>query len=136
MADNRELVERMISLLASGDLPEATRLLTQSATDDFIQVWPQSGERFRKDSLIRMGESYSEATGTNPTFEHFRTMGGGDFYVTEGFIDYHNDTTAHYVGIAEFRDGKIAKLTEYYAAPFEAPEWRKQFVEQAAGASV
>jgi ketosteroid isomerase-like protein len=134
MATNQELVERMVTLLGSGDLPAATRLLTESASDDFIQEWPQSGERFRKESLIRMGESYSAATGTRPTFEHHRTTGEGDLVVTEGFIDYGNGTTANYCGIAEFRDGKIAKLTEYFAAPFEAPEWRKQFVAQPVGA--
>jgi hypothetical protein len=30
----------------------------------------------------------------------------------------------------EFRDGKIARETRYYSAPFEAPEWRARFVER------
>lgn len=29
-----------------------------------------------------------------------------------------------YVGIGEIRGGKIAHVTEYFANPFEAPEWR------------
>jgi hypothetical protein len=28
------------------------------------------------------------------------------------------------------RDGKIAKVTEYFANPFEAPAWRADFVER------
>jgi hypothetical protein len=32
--------------------------------------------------------------------------------------------------IVEFRDGKIWRDTRYYAEPFEAPEWRAQWVEQ------
>jgi hypothetical protein len=31
--------------------------------------------------------------------------------------------------IVEFRDGKIWRDTRYYAQPFEAPEWRAQWVE-------
>jgi hypothetical protein len=34
-----------------------------------------------------------------------------------------------YVGVGEVRDGKVAKMTEYFANPFPAPEWRKPFVE-------
>jgi hypothetical protein len=29
----------------------------------------------------------------------------------------------------EFRDGKVAHETHYYADPFEPPEWRSQWVE-------
>jgi hypothetical protein len=34
------------------------------------------------------------------------------------------------VAIIELRDGKIFRETCYYAEPFEAPEWRAQWVEQ------
>jgi hypothetical protein len=32
--------------------------------------------------------------------------------------------------IVEFSDGKIWRETRYYAEPFEAPEWRAQWVER------
>jgi hypothetical protein len=32
--------------------------------------------------------------------------------------------------IVEFRDGQIAKQTDYFATPFEAPAWRSQWVER------
>jgi len=35
----------------------------------------------------------------------------------------------HVVMIVEFRDGKIVRETRYYADPFDAPEWRAQWVE-------
>jgi hypothetical protein len=44
-------------------------------------------------------------------------------------IDYGNGETVHYVGISDVKDGKISKVTEYFAAPFPAPEWRKPYVE-------
>jgi hypothetical protein len=33
--------------------------------------------------------------------------------------------------IVEFRDGKIAKQTDYFANAFEAPDWRAQWVQRA-----
>jgi hypothetical protein len=32
--------------------------------------------------------------------------------------------------IIELRDGKMFRDTRYYAEPFEAPEWRAQWVER------
>jgi len=32
--------------------------------------------------------------------------------------------------IIELRDGKMWRDTRYYAEPFEAPEWRAQWVER------
>jgi len=29
----------------------------------------------------------------------------------------------------EFRDGKVARETQYFADPFEPPAWRTQWVE-------
>lgn len=34
------------------------------------------------------------------------------------------------IQIVELRQGKIAKTTSWFAAPFEAPAWRAQFVER------
>jgi len=34
------------------------------------------------------------------------------------------------IAIVELRGGKIAKMTTWYAAPFEAPDWRAPFVER------
>ena len=48
----------------------------------------------------------------------------------EGTIDYGDGFPVSYVGIGELRDGKVAKMTEYFANPFEAPAWRADFVER------
>jgi hypothetical protein len=34
------------------------------------------------------------------------------------------------VSIMEFRDGKVIHETQYFADPFEAPDWRSQWVER------
>ena len=65
-----------------------------------------------------------------------RVKGEGDLYVVEGTIDYGDGTPVSYVGIAEFKDGKVAKITEYFANPFEAPAWRADYVERMQPAGV
>jgi hypothetical protein len=36
----------------------------------------------------------------------------------------------HSTAIFELKDGKIWRDTRYFAEPFEAPEWRAQWVER------
>jgi hypothetical protein len=45
-------------------------------------------------------------------------------------LGYGDGIPLSYVGIGEIRDGKVAKMTEYFANPFEAPAWRTDFVER------
>jgi hypothetical protein len=105
--------------------------LTQEyAADDFVQEWPQSGERLTKEASMRLGEKYEGLSGTSPKFTYKRMLGGGDVFVVEGTVDYGDGIPVSYVGIGELRDGKIAKMTEYFANPFEAPAWRADFVER------
>ena len=130
MGDNKATMERLQEILESGDFGALNQVVNELATDDFVQEWPQSGERIRRENVAKLAESYSGATGTSPKFTFKRMIGGGDVYVVEGTIDYGDGTPVSYVGITEFRDGRIAKQTEYFANPFEAPEWRREYVEQ------
>ena len=70
---------------------------------------------------MRIGQQYEAKTGTSPKFTYRRMLGGGDVFVIEGTIDYGDGVPVSYVGIGEVRDGKVAKMTEYFANPFEAP---------------
>jgi hypothetical protein len=78
----------------------------------------------------RMAEVYQEKSGTSPRFSYRRMAGGGDMFVVEGSIDYGDGVPVSYVGIGAVRDGKISRMTEYFANPFEAPAWRADFVER------
>jgi hypothetical protein len=129
MGDNAALIERFRKTAEAGDFTPLGELVMEVSTDDFLEHWPQSGERITKQNFVRMGEAYEGATGTSPTFKLGEIRDGGDHIVVQGFIDYGNGTTAHYVGISDLTDGKISRLTEYFAAPFEAPDWRKPYVE-------
>jgi hypothetical protein len=130
MGDNMAIAAAFEEALKSGDFARVGKLVQEYATEDFVDEFPQSGERLTKQSLQRMGESYEQATGTSPKFTYKRMIGGGDVFVVEGTIDYGDGVPVSYVGIGEARDGKVAKMTEYFANPFEAPAWRAEFVER------
>ena len=130
MADNTELAAKFEEVLKTGDFGAVMKLAHEWSTDDFVEEWPQSGERITREAGIRLGESYEEMSGTSPSFTYKRMLGGGDVFVVEGTIDYGDGVPVSYVGVGELRDGKIAKMTEYFANPFEAPAWRAPFVEK------
>jgi hypothetical protein len=130
MGDNMAIAAEFERVLQSGDLADLMKLTQKWATDDFTQDWPQSGERLTKEASLRLGESYDQMTGTSPKFTYKRMLGGGDVFVIEGTVDYGDGVPVSYVGVGELRDGKVAKMTEYFANPFPAPEWRKPFVEK------
>jgi hypothetical protein len=125
-----ELKNATEAALKAGDFGEMTRLIRDYGTDDFVEEWPQSGERLTKAASLRLGESYPAMSGTSPRFTYKRMLGGGDMFVVEGTIDYGDGVPVSYVGIGELRGDKIAKMTEYFANPFEAPAWRADFVER------
>ena len=134
MGDNSEAIRRFREAAQSGDLGSMGGLIDDLAADDFVQEWPQSGERIRRENSKKIDEQYSEQTGTSPKMQLSGIRESGDLVVIEGTIDYGNGVPVSYVGIGEFRDGKVERMTEYFADPFEAPAWRAPFVEQMAAA--
>jgi ketosteroid isomerase-like protein len=132
MGDNSEVIRRYREAVQTGDISSMSGLIDEYAADDFVQEWPQSGERINRENSKKLNEQYAEQTGTSPKFEVQNIREVGDLAVIEGVIDYGNGVPVRYVGLAEFRDGKVARVTEYFADPFEAPAWRAPFVEQMA----
>ena len=119
---NRATVERIKGIYEKGDLESLSRELYELSTDDFVEEWPQSGERIRgRDNSKAINDNYPQMTGMNPSMKMRRVSGEGAHWTVEGTIDYGDGTPVSYVGIAELRDGKIARITEYFANPFEAP---------------
>jgi hypothetical protein len=130
MGDVQEMAAKFEAALKTGDFGQMTEMLKEYTTDDFVQEWPQSGERLTKAASMKVNENYPEMSGTSPKFAYKRMLGGGDTFVVEGTIDYGDGVPVSYVGIGEMRGDKIAKMTEYFANPFEAPAWRADFVER------
>lgn len=130
MGDNSALAAKFEEVLRENDFGKMIEVTKEHSTDDFYTDWPQSGERLHKDAAMRMSEQYAQMSGTSPKFTYKRMIGGGDVYVVEGTIDYGDGVPVSYVGIGEIQDGKLARMTEYFANPFEAPAWRADFVER------
>ncbi|TMC42736.1 MAG: nuclear transport factor 2 family protein [Chloroflexi bacterium] len=137
MADNRKIAEQYIQAMAANDWEAQDRLLS----DDFVEEYPQSGERIvGKKNRRAIIENYpggepSEASNTGPSPKPPVIVGSGDHFTATGQIKYPNGETWHVISLVEFRDGKIAKMTDYFAAPFEAPAWREPYVEKATAAA-
>ena len=137
---NRLKIERFFECLNGRDFDG----LREVVHENFVQEWPQFGERIRGLANVRaILEHYpglpdidvKKVHGSEdrwlltPSNTLLRVTGTGDQYTTEQLQHYPNGEQWHAVGIFEFRDGKVAKLTNYFAAPFPAPEWRSQWVE-------
>jgi hypothetical protein len=97
--------------------------------DDAICDYPQSGERILGRSNLQALRS--NHPGKPSGFNVRRIVGKGNLWITEYVIIYQGKT-AFTVSIMEFRDGKVVHETQYFADPFEAPAWRKQWVQQSA----
>ena len=121
----REVLKAHWEASAAGDL-EAEHAIY---ADDAICDYPQSGERIfgRKDLQALRSHHPGKPSG----FKVRRIVGREDLWVTEYTITYQG-RAAFTVSIMEFREGKVVHETQYFADPFEAPEWRKQWVEQKA----
>ena len=93
--------------------------------DDVIVDYPQSGERIRGRGNIQALRSNHPARPSG--FNVRRIAGEGDLWVTEYVITY-NGRPIYTISIMEFRAGKVACETQYFAEPFEPPAWRAQWV--------
>jgi 3-hydroxymyristoyl/3-hydroxydecanoyl-(acyl carrier protein) dehydratase len=96
--------------------------------DDFVQEWPQSGERIvGRDNAIAINQNFP---GGLPTMRFRRTLAGGDLAVLEVELTYADGSRYLGVSVIELGDGKVVKETDYFAQPFRAPQWRAQWVER------
>ena len=137
MADNRTIVEQYLLAMSKNDIEAQERLLS----DDFVEEYPQSGERIRgKDNRRGIIENYpggtpKETSSTGPAPKAPTITGAGDQFTVTGQITYPNGETWQLVSLVELSDGKINRITDYFAAPFEAPAWRTPYVEKEAAAA-
>lgn len=95
--------------------------------DNAICDYPQSGERIlgRRNLQALRSHHPSKPSG----FKVRRMVGNGDLWITEYVITYEG-SSAYTVSIMEFLNGKVVHETQYFADPFESPDWRKQWVQQ------
>ena len=144
---NREIVDAFVRAIEAKDLDAQLALMA----DDFVDEMPQSGERIRgRDNYRHIFENYPGGVGTaevegkriigsedrwvmTPSFTAVRVEGSGDTYTYVGTLTYAGGDVWQLIAIVQLRDGKLARSTSWYAAPFEAPDWRAGYVERFPG---
>jgi ketosteroid isomerase-like protein len=95
--------------------------------DDAVLEYPQSGER------IRGRRNIQESRFVQPNKKRFtvrRIVGSGNLWVTEYVLTY-DGAPSYTVSIMEFRDGRVAKETQYFADRFDPSPSRAHLVEHA-----
>jgi hypothetical protein len=107
---------------AAGDANAEHEIYDEEAICDY----PQSGERIlgRRNLQALRGHHPGKPSGFNVT----RILGSGELWITEYTITYQRGP-ANTVSIMEFRDGKVVHETQYFADPFDALAWRRQWVQ-------
>jgi hypothetical protein len=122
-ATNRQTVERVIEALNSRDL----ELFHAQFHDDAVMEYPQSGERIVGAENRRA--VYGAFPGL-PAVEPRRIVVEGELAVVQARLDYGDGADWRAVFVFELRDGKIARETAYWPQPFDAAEWRADWVER------
>src|ERR1043166_6718922 len=123
-AERRALVEAHHAASAAGDM-EAVHAIY---VEDVVVVYPQSGERIVSRANLR---ALRESHPAKLDFTIDRITGAGNVWVTEYVISY-DGKLVNTVSIMEFDGAEVVRETLYFADPFDPPEGRSQWVEQAA----
>ncbi len=141
--NTREIVDRYAKALETTDLDALATLLH----DDYLEEYPQSGERIHGSANLRaMMANYpggvplsgrvDHVVGTedrwvlSPSYTPMRIDGNGDHYTAVAHVIYPDGSDWHVIQLIQMKDGKIYRVTSFYAPEFEAPDWRAPYVEQ------
>jgi hypothetical protein len=137
---NREIVERYLAALPSDQ--ETLRALRH---EQYVEDWPQSGERIR--GAERMAQIHADYPGGLPTgdiervvgsedrwvmtpsYTLLRVSGTGDVYTALLRARYADGSDWWIATFLEVRDAKIYRATTLFAPQIEAPAWRAEWVE-------
>lgn len=126
--------------------PDDYETLGRLRVADFVEEWPQSGERIRghannraiherypgglpRPSIERLSGT-PETWAVSPSFTLVHLTGAGSSFTVEGGLRYPDGSAYKMVAILELAGGKISRQRTYFAALLEAPEWRSEWVER------
>jgi ketosteroid isomerase-like protein len=120
--ENRDAVERYFQAFERQDLDAMEKLLHE----DYVEEYPQSGERIRgKQNWRSVTENYP---GLPNMTDHSYVL-SGDLGVLKMTLEYDGNRI-YACEIIDLEDGKIKRARAYFAEPFDAPDWRSQWVER------
>lgn len=122
-----EIAQEVWRKLGAGDWEGARAMLA----DDYVQEWPQSRERIEgPDDALAINRNFP---GGMPTMTFRRAMGSGEVVVLEVDLHYPDGSRYQGVSVMQVHGGKVVKEVDYFAQPFEAPQWRAQWVKRMPG---
>lgn len=122
MSKGKALVKTFWQLFSEQKWDLAGELLHK----DFVAIWPQSRERIiGVKNFIDVNRFYP---GNHKiTVVHIFEI--DHRVLTTVWIEADTGQKTFANSIFESQDGKLLKVEEYWAEPYPAPEWRKQWVE-------
>jgi hypothetical protein len=121
--DPGDVAGQLWKAVEAGDWSRAAELMH----DDFVQEWPQSGERIvGKENALAINRNFP---GGVPKMTFRRVQTADDLVVLQVELTYADGSVYQAVSVMEMRDGMVARETDYFAEPFPAPQWRAQWVE-------
>jgi len=121
--NSKHIIEQFWKTMESNNFHAVAELLH----DEFTLEWHQSRELIRgRDNFAKINTAYP----SNGKW-HFNInsiVAEGDIVVTDVSVT-DGVVKDRVITFSTIRDGKIWKQVEFWPEPFEAPEWRSQWVE-------
>jgi len=125
--DEKEAYSFLTEVFFYGTVPDPEVVYEANHPEDYAMEMPQSGERIRgRENIRRLHKAYPGS----PTIRLRRVLVRDGLWVVEGVNDYGGEQVSDFAMILELKEGRIWRDRRYYAEPFEAPEWRAQWVER------
>jgi hypothetical protein len=138
---NEDIVRRYCTAVSTRDHDTAESLRHR----DWQCDWPQSGERVTSSPAMRaIIDAYPDGPWeakerrlrgsedqyvVTPSGTLVAVAGAGDTWTAEWSNLYPHDREYLVVDIIQLRDGRVYRETTYWAEPFPAPAWRREWVE-------
>ena len=121
-ADHAALMERYLAQFRGGPSPRAFY------DDDYVEVYPQSGEQ-----VVGPSEAIEairrQPAGVTIAGDPHLTSCGEDRVLLEVLLDYAGPRS-WLVALFETHAGRLHRTTAYFGDPFEAPAWRAAWAER------
>ena len=122
--NNKQILENFWSTMETNDFHAASQLLH----DEYLLEWPQSGERIAgRESFAAINTNYPAEGKWRFSINHI--VSEGDLVVTDVNVT-DGKAIGRAVTFSTIRDEKIWRQIEFWPEPFEAPEWRTQWVQK------
>jgi len=100
-----------------------------SADPEIVQHYPGGPARTEITRVVGAEDRWVVTAGNTV----LRLAGSGDFWWSEWRVTYPDGAVYLCVDLLELRDARIYRETVYWAAPFEAPNWRSPWVDLPTG---